>query len=267
MRNQGSGGWDFVGVVQYVSACTFPHLSMGSTFLDRTLCMDLSRSTRSTRAASQITVSLAEGTQAVYSNSLLAFVAGSPVQTAMQLNAVVGVGTHPSGDVILNRDRALQFLATATPIDASLAEVTSINVFDFDGTLFNTPGPVEGKQAWWARHLQSWDRPGWVTHKESLEPPQVIQPGPVLQLFRHFQGLPNSLTVILTGRIEPLQPQLERVCADFGIAPDMLLLKSGKKEQTRIAKIASIERLLGNVSVQRDSLLTASVPSVACLLY
>ena len=59
-------------------------------------------------------------------------------------------------------------LANVSPAFSSAA---ALYVFDFDGTLFDIPGPIEGKKEYMLTAGRPWPQAGWYGQSETLLPP------------------------------------------------------------------------------------------------
>jgi hypothetical protein len=60
---------------------------------------------------------------------------------------------------------------TNTKSGCSTSSCAELLVYDFDGTLANTPTPREGKIMYENKIGQAWPHVGWWGRQESLEPP------------------------------------------------------------------------------------------------
>lgn len=116
-------------------------------------------------------------------------------------------------------------LRTALGIHRKTGPITTLHVFDFDGTLVRTPGPEEGKPAYRLATGKSW-RGGWWGRPESLSPPVVLSPFPqnrVIDLvFSELEEVvtrsQTAVAVVVTGRIKPLRPAVLRILDEVCIA-------------------------------------------------
>jgi hypothetical protein len=117
---------------------------------------------------------------------------------------------------------------------------TELHIFDFDGTLFNspTPPPSYGKRGWW-------------DDLRSLEPPCVPEKpsgswfnGAVVSAFRKAKANPKAVTVVMTGRLHYFRSRLKVILASGGIKPDELLLKQPGGGATEAYKVAAMRYLL-----------------------
>lgn len=111
-----------------------------------------------------------------------------------------------------------QNLYYALGLHRKVGPITSLHVFDFDGTLVRTPSPDQGKATYFAATGRPW-RGGWWGKIESLNPPVLPSPCPpelVIQttLDELREVVSNSQTavgVVVTGRIKPIRPAVLRV--------------------------------------------------------
>jgi hypothetical protein len=117
---------------------------------------------------------------------------------------------------------------------------TELHIFDFDGTIFNSPTPPAsyGKRGWW-------DDP------RSLEPPCVPEnPGgewynnTVVSAFRKANANPRAVTVVMTGRLHYFRPRVKALLASGGIQPDELFLKQSGGGATEAYKVSAMRYLL-----------------------
>eukprot|EP00050_Salpingoeca_kvevrii_P009509 m.3329 g.3329 ORF g.3329 m.3329 type:complete len:1539 (-) comp2296_c0_seq1:46-4662(-) len=201
-----------------------------------------------------ITISTAKDIPPAYSNELLAEAlrgsqhldSGKPL---LHLTATAGLATRDrSAAKFFNATRFFEFLSSrALQQSRSVSSepvITTINVFDFDGTLFETTGPELGKTLYWKAFGRTWPHTGFVTHPESLEAPMPVTPGPILPHYASHYRRHGALTVVLSGRISALQPQVEQVMARFGLAADAYLLKPDAASSTAEFKCKALDDLL-----------------------
>jgi hypothetical protein len=102
-------------------------------------------------------------------------------------------------------------------------------VFDFDGTLFNSPEKEIGKQIWKEKTGQDFLHIGWWGRKESLDTEVFdIKPFPnVLAQLNKEKATPDTQVIILTSRMEKLRPEVEKILSDNNIVVDDVILKKG----------------------------------------
>lgn len=74
--------------------------------------------------------------------------------------------------------------------------VTKLDIFDFDGTLFMTPE----KKNWESHYNQPWIKNGWWSHLESFDANLKIFTGPAYDKLKNLKADKNTLVIILTAR-------------------------------------------------------------------
>lgn len=120
--------------------------------------------------------------------------------------------------------------------------ITRLSVYDFDGTLMDTPMPDVGREVWKQKTGEKYPHVGWWGRKESLDMDVFeINPFPsVLNNLNDDMTRSDTYTVILTSRLEKLRPQIEGILQHHNISADQILLKTGGKEKDeRIQELIS----------------------------
>lgn len=104
-------------------------------------------------------------------------------------------------------------------------------IYDFDGTLMDTPSPEGGKEQWSEKKGMPYPHVGWWGRAESLDTEVFdIKPFPnILSQLKKDVVNPNAYVTILTSRLEKLRPQVEKILSDNGIVVDDVLLKRGNE--------------------------------------
>ena len=118
--------------------------------------------------------------------------------------------------------------------------ITRLCVYDFDGTLMNTPLPDVGKEIWKQKTGNEYPHVGWWGRAESLDMDIFdIEPySPVLNQFNKDNNRNDTYTIILTSRLEKLRPQIEIIFEKYKIVPDQFILKEeGKEKNQRVEEI------------------------------
>lgn len=126
-------------------------------------------------------------------------------------------------------------------------KITKLFLFDFDGTLFRTPDPVEGRAEYERLTGHSWPHPhGWMRWAESLLPPLRSQPGPALPHFHALLHQSGSLTALVTGRIPPTGNAVKEVLHHHLVYPEKYFFKDSpmEKESTPAYKVRIAQQLL-----------------------
>ena len=125
--------------------------------------------------------------------------------------------------------------------------ITQLFLFDFDGTLVNTPGPGEGPGLYEKVTGSAWPHSKWTVYGESLVHPMstLCSPGPALFQFFSHQSRSQSLTVVLMCRLESISASVREVLSNFGVHPDILLCKEDNSPlHTPEYKAVQLRRLL-----------------------
>jgi len=81
-----------------------------------------------------------------------------------------------------------------------------LNVFDFDGTLMDSPLPAEGKEKYKIMTGEEWPHKGWWGQLDSLRPFDVKPIDKVMELYKKHSSLPDSVTILMTNRIAKFEP-------------------------------------------------------------
>ena len=127
--------------------------------------------------------------------------------------------------------------------------------YDFDGTLIDSPEPLEGKPIWEKYYNTKYPHKGWWGRKESLDTDAFdIKPFPnILAKLRDDMADPDTTTIILTSRMEKLRPELENILNLNGIKVDELITKRGHEDKGDvILKIENYNNDLEEIVVYDD---------------
>jgi len=122
---------------------------------------------------------------------------------------------------------------------------TKLDVFDLDGTLINTPIEGEDTKQQWADYygVEEWPFLAWWTRKESLDMDvfEFSTNPEIIQAYRKSKSNPNALTIMLTGRVVVLEPQVKAILDSYGLTFDRYLFKeSGLTEDSKMQHIANM---------------------------
>ena len=124
-------------------------------------------------------------------------------------------------------------------------KITRLAVFDFDGTLLDTPLPTdENKEIYKEKTGEDWPSKGWWSRPETLN--QDIFDIPVIKDvisdYKKEKATPNTMVIMLTGRIQKLSSYVEAVLASKGLKFDGYFYNTGGS--TLDNKIHTMETLL-----------------------
>lgn len=122
--------------------------------------------------------------------------------------------------------------------------ITKISIFDFDGTLMDTPHPEEGKKEWEEFTGKKYPHIGWWGKPESLDDVVFdIQPiESTVSDYKKEMSNPDTMVIMLTGRLPHQSEQIEELLALHNINFDEYHYKSNG--DTLTSKINTIKSLL-----------------------
>lgn len=122
--------------------------------------------------------------------------------------------------------------------------VTKIKVFDFDGTLVDSPLPDKGKEIYQQKTGKLWPHTGWWSKPESLDMGVFDIPAiqSVIKSYNVEKGKPDTLMVMMTGRLPKLSNEVEAILRHKGLIFDKHIYNMGGA--TVDSKIKSLDKLL-----------------------
>lgn len=121
---------------------------------------------------------------------------------------------------------------------------TKLAVFDFDGTLAYSPEPEIGKTEYKEKTGQDWPYKGWWGRAESLDTKIFDIPvnTSVVADYKKEKSDPNTLVIMMTGRIPKLSKQVEDILSANNLSFDYYLYNNANS--TLDFKIDTMEKLL-----------------------
>ena len=119
-----------------------------------------------------------------------------------------------------------------------------LHVYDFDGTLVNTPVPEVGMAQFEEATGVPWPHKGWWGRTESLEEPLTWEPGPAYEAFHRLLSVPRCRRVMLTGRRQKLAPQVTSIMQNYNFNVDEAIFNHTPHD-TFTYKCQEIRRLVG----------------------
>jgi hypothetical protein len=104
-----------------------------------------------------------------------------------------------------------------------------IIVFDFDGTLFFTPGRELGEPVWLEKTGMEWMYNGWWSKPETLNTEIFDIPiNPyVYNEYRKWLNDPDAILVLATGRLKKLEDLVKGITDSWGLEFDYFECNSG----------------------------------------
>lgn len=123
-------------------------------------------------------------------------------------------------------------------------KITKIAVFDFDGTIADTPTPDIGKVVYKEKTGLDWPHKGWWGRKETLDM-QVFDIPVIEDTIKAYNveaSNPDTLVVMLTGRIPRLSTSVEAILNKYGLKFDGYYYNDSNS--TLDFKINILEKLL-----------------------
>ena len=123
-------------------------------------------------------------------------------------------------------------------------ERTKIEIFDFDGTLVDTPLPDTGRQEYLAKTGKVWPHEGWWGRHESLDVDVFDMPvvPMVIDGYKKAKADSNTIVVMLTGRLQKLSADVRKVLDAKGLSFEQYLYNRGG--ETGDAKMKDMDILL-----------------------
>jgi hypothetical protein len=122
--------------------------------------------------------------------------------------------------------------------------INRICIMDFDGTLIDTPTHERGHKEYEAKTGKVWPHKGWWGRPESLDMDVFdMKPIPsVIAAYKKEKATPNTLVIMLTGRIPKLSGEVKKILDSKGLTFDKYIYNMGGS--TLDSKIASLNKLL-----------------------
>lgn len=131
-------------------------------------------------------------------------------------------------------------------------EIKKLTIWDFDGTLVDTPLPEEGKKIYKQKTGKDWPHAGWWGQPLSLDTSIFDMPTvpSVIADYEKEKTNPSTMTVMLTGRMVKLGDLVRKILADKHLTFDEYHFNRGGSTDT--AKIKTMEDILRRVNTIRE---------------
>lgn len=125
-----------------------------------------------------------------------------------------------------------------------MGEITKLAVFDFDGTLVDTPLPEFGKKEYKEKTGKDWPFPGWWGQPLSLDMNVFDMPTVpmVMSAYKKEKTSPNTGMIMLTGRMIKLGDKVKDILDAKGLKFDEYHYNNGGS--TDVAKLKTLDSLL-----------------------
>lgn len=130
-------------------------------------------------------------------------------------------------------------------------EITKIAIFDFDGTLMDTPHPDTGKDIYKSKTGMDYPHLGWWSKEESLDT-DIFDIKPITSTILDYnieKDNPSTMMVMLTGRLPKQSNQVESILHDNDLIFDEYHYKDlGDTLKSKLNTIQSLLNRFPNVS-------------------
>jgi hypothetical protein len=125
-----------------------------------------------------------------------------------------------------------------------MKNITKLSVFDFDGTLVNTPLPDTGRQIYQDKTGQVWPHKGWWGQADSLDMKVFDIPSnpSVIAAYKTEKANPQTGVIMLTGRLQKLGGFVKNILDSMGLTFDGYYYNTGGS--TDYAKKKTMDKLL-----------------------
>jgi FMN phosphatase YigB (HAD superfamily) len=125
-----------------------------------------------------------------------------------------------------------------------MGKITKLAVFDFDGTLVDTPLPENGRKEYKAKTGQDWPFPGWWGQPLSLNMDIFDMPTVpmVMSAYQREKSNPTTGMIMLTGRMVKLGDKVKDILDSKNLSFDEYHYNRGGS--TDVAKIKTLDDLL-----------------------
>lgn len=131
-------------------------------------------------------------------------------------------------------------------------DINKIAIFDFDGTLMDTPHAEEGKREWEEKTGSPYPHRGWWSKRESLDT-EVFDIQPIKSTISDYvieNDTPTTYMVMLTGRLPNQKDQVEDILHSYDIIFDEYHYKDdGDTLKSKINTIISLLNRFPNVEL------------------
>lgn len=132
-----------------------------------------------------------------------------------------------------------------------MEKITKLAIFDFDGTLVDTPLPEFGKQEYKEKTGEEWPHTGWWSKSMSLNHKIFDMPTVPMVMSAYKKEKPNPETgmIMLTGRMAKLGAYVKYILDDKGLTFDEYHYnRGGTTDEAKIQTLNSLMDKYTNVT-------------------
>ena len=125
-----------------------------------------------------------------------------------------------------------------------MEKITKLAVFDFDGTLVDTPLPDKGRQEYHTKTGNAWPHVGWWGQDDSLDTDVFEMPSNPSVIADYNTERANTSTgvILLTGRMRKLADSVKKILDAKGLIFDEYHYNTGGA--TDVVKLRSLNEML-----------------------
>lgn len=129
-------------------------------------------------------------------------------------------------------------------LQESISAPKRLAIFDFDGTLVDTPLKEPGALVYAKKTGVDWPHPGWWGRPESLDMDMFDMPIIYETVYAYNQEKqnPNTVMIMMTGRMSKLASQVKKILDHYNLKFDEYLYNTGG--DTLGVKIRYLDKLV-----------------------
>jgi hypothetical protein len=125
-----------------------------------------------------------------------------------------------------------------------MKKFTKLAVFDFDGTLVDTPLPEDGKKEYKDKTGKDWPHAGWWSQPLSLDM-DIFDIQPISKVIKDYEKEieePKTMVVMVTGRLFKLTDEVKKILDKHEL--EFYEYHFNKGGKTEVAKIKTFDKIL-----------------------
>jgi len=129
---------------------------------------------------------------------------------------------------------------------------TTLNVFDFDGTLMDSPMPNPGKEKYKEITGNDWPHKGWWGRIDSLKPFDIKPIEKTVQLYNEYSVIPNSVNVLMTNRLAKFESVVKEKLTGLYIFDYYDFKNDNREKPERIKEILKNNPTIDTINIFDD---------------